>query len=133
MTGSNSGTTSGAIQNPSTTTPSLAMANSGSSAANSEPRIPNQLITPLKLTRENYGPWSFKMELVLKQLRIWDIVLGVESAPGDTADTKDKAEWSDKDLRAQLVISNSIDDSLITEIRDCKTAHAFWKRLEQLF
>ena len=97
------------------------------------PRIPNQLITPPKLTRENYGPWSFKIELVLAQLKIWDVVSGKEKVPAESATTAEKNEWTDKDLRAKLVISNSVNDALIAEIRDCKSAHAIWLHLEHLF
>lgn len=67
---------------------------------------------------------------MLDQLELWDTISEKELKPTDPVDLK---EWLAKDRKARLIISNSVYDALITDIRKCKSAHAFWTRFEQPF
>lgn len=76
-----------------------------------------------KLNNDNYGVWSFKMELLLKKEKIWDVIKLEVPTPVDS-------KWLENDEQALSSIGLNIEDNQISHIRGATSAKEAWDRLK---
>lgn len=79
-----------------------------------------------KLNGENYAVWSYKMELLLIDDNVWDVI-DKEKPTGD-----DKvAVWNKGNDKARVRIGLSVEDDQLIHIRSATTAKDAWKALKE--
>src|SRR5690349_11415352 len=93
-----------------------------------------------KLDENNYLDWVFKIQMILDEKDLMDIVTGVEKRPEEPAepvDTVEKKEllkdYKAYDKRAKKALATiclSLGDSQIAHVRSCKTANEAWLKLK---
>lgn len=78
-----------------------------------------------KLDGENYLNWRFKMEMLLKEKKVWLVISQSKPDPVTTA-------WTENDEKAFTTIALTIEDSQIQHIRNCTTAVDAWNALKEV-
>lgn len=81
-----------------------------------------------KLNGENYSTWSYKMELMLMDEGIWDVI--AEDKPAET-ETQKLAIWSKNNQKARVRIGLLVEDNQLLHIRNVKTAKEAWEALKE--
>src|SRR5579862_5076644 len=84
-----------------------------------------------KLDADNFHAWKFKMQMVLVDKELWDIVDGSETAPPENQADQLKA-WKGKDKKALATICLSIKDSELVHVRSCVTSKDAWAKLGEV-
>lgn len=77
-----------------------------------------------RLTNENYGTWSFKLEMLMQREEVWHVISEPKPATVTVA-------WTKADTKAKAIIGLHIEDDQITIIRDCKNAKDAWEALRK--
>eukprot|EP00270_Netrium_digitus_P015817 TRINITY_DN5597_c0_g2_i13.p1 TRINITY_DN5597_c0_g2~~TRINITY_DN5597_c0_g2_i13.p1 ORF type:complete len:128 (-),score=9.98 TRINITY_DN5597_c0_g2_i13:529-912(-) len=81
-----------------------------------------------KLTgHNNYDAWAVVLLSPFRELKLWDVVTGHDSKPGDA---KSLHSWVANNRRASTIILNSVHESLIVHVDRANTSHAEWMLLE---
>lgn len=83
-----------------------------------------------KLNGDNFHTWKFKMEMVLQEKDLWDIVTGDEERPKESAEA---IVFDKRARRAMATICLSVQDSLLGLVRPAKSAPEAWQKLVQHF
>jgi transposase InsO family protein len=91
-----------------------------------------------KLDSTNYRTWKFKMQMLLRKEKVWDVVNGTEVKPEapETSTSKssnsaaDPVEaWNEKDEKALTTICLALSDSELVHVETSTTSAEAWKRL----
>lgn len=83
-----------------------------------------------KLDENNYDLWSIQMRSVLIHAGFWKIVNGTIKKEGNEAAT---AKWDADDEKALASIFLGVKPTQLAYIRNCKTSHEAWKKLEDVY
>jgi len=90
-----------------------------------------------KLKAGNYKLWRFNVEHHLKNHNVWDFVIK-DKKPTKSEDETEaafevkEAAFNSKNVVAELIISNSIEESEIDHIMTCESAFEMWKTLQRV-
>ncbi len=89
-----------------------------------------------KLTGDNFSSWKFKLQLILMDRGLWEIVDGTEVAPANTNvsgkdDTKQQAyiDWKKRDNQALAQIALTVSNSELVHIRNAKSSNEAWSKI----
>jgi transposase InsO family protein len=85
-----------------------------------------------KFDGENFHLWKFKMQLVLEEKDLWEIVTGSEEHPGNS-DEKIKIAYERKERKALATICLNLKDSQLSHVRAASSAKEAWSKLEKLY
>jgi hypothetical protein len=85
-----------------------------------------------KLNGSNFQNWKFKIQMILEEQELWNIVCGKEVLAQGAGDD-DKAKFDKKDRKAMITICLSIDDKHIPIVRDSKTAKEAFESLTKQY
>lgn len=86
----------------------------------------DQKFTVEKLNDTNYQIWKFRLEMLLTKDDLWHVV---EKGKPD----KINNDWEKKNRHAMAVISLSVDDNHLMQIKNDKTAHDMWNSLSNIY
>lgn len=82
-----------------------------------------------KLDENNYDSWSIQMRSVLIHGGVWKIVNGQVKNEGEAAV---KEKWESDDEKALATISLGVKPTQLGYIKNCKTSHDAWIKLQQV-
>ena len=82
-----------------------------------------------KFNGENFGMWKFKMEMILAEKDLWEVVDGSEEPPSEDADLKTKKAFERKEKKAFALIAINLVDRQIAHIQHCKGPAQAWATL----
>lgn len=80
--------------------------------------------------------WKFQVRLNLMALEIFGHVDGTKKIPSDIAEanySKDLAEWTKNDARAQKVMVNSCSSNVLIHLCNCSTSKEMWDKLHSVY
>src|ERR1700677_5040340 len=84
-----------------------------------------------KLTGDNYPLWKFKMQLILEDKDVFSVVDGTDKKPTDTSARL--PDWLKRDTRARVAICLRLNDAVLSNVRQCESAHSVWNKLKSLY
>ena len=84
-----------------------------------------------KLDSTNYHAWKFKMQMVLVDKDLWDIIEGSGEEPEE--ESSERKSWKVRDRKALATICLSVKDSELVHVRTCKTSAEAWKKLAEVY
>ena len=96
---------------------------SDSDQRNSSHKIP-------KLDNNNYYAWSYRMEMKLRKLGVWNIVNGTESRPIGSDNHKVVKAWQTRVDLALSEIIGEVSDSQLVHTRVSRNPADIWERLQ---
>ena len=67
----------------------------------------------------NFHLWKFKMEMVIAEKELWEIVEGSEKAPSCDADARVKLAYTRREKKAFAILALNLSDSQLSHIRSC--------------
>ena len=82
-----------------------------------------------KFSGTNFHVWKFKMQMVLEERDLWDVVSG-EVKLEHCKNTLDQATFKRKSRKALAIICLAMEDSQLPLVRSSKDAYDAWSRLE---
>ena len=82
-----------------------------------------------KFSGTNFHTWKFKMQMVLEERDLWDVVSGEVKLEHCTSNL-DQATFKRKSRKALAIICLAMEDSQLPLVRSAKDAHDAWSRLE---
>uniref|UniRef100_A0AAV1T8D3 Uncharacterized protein n=1 Tax=Peronospora matthiolae TaxID=2874970 RepID=A0AAV1T8D3_9STRA len=82
-----------------------------------------------KFSGTNFHVWKFKMQMVLEERDLWDVVSGEVKIEHCTS-TLDQATFKRKSRKALAIICLAMEDSQLPLVRSAKDAYDAWSRLE---
>ncbi|CAI5732098.1 unnamed protein product [Peronospora farinosa] len=85
-----------------------------------------------KLDGTNFHTWKFKMQMVLEERDLWDVVSG-EVKLEHCANALDQATFKRNSRKALAIICLAMEDSQLPLVRSASGAHDAWSRLEGYF
>ncbi|KAG8477963.1 hypothetical protein CXB51_027628 [Gossypium anomalum] len=83
---------------------------------------------PLLDRNTRFALWQIKMQVVLAQMNLEDILLGIDKMPSTLTDEEKKR----KDRKALTQLHLYLSNEILQDVMKEKTATALWKRLEQI-
>ena len=84
-----------------------------------------------KFKGENSHLWKFKMQMVLEEKDLWDIVKGDEVEPTDEGTTEtQRRQFKKRERKALATICLSLGDEQLSLVRTATTAKEAWLKLE---
>uniref|UniRef100_A0AAV1TPN9 DUF4219 domain-containing protein n=1 Tax=Peronospora matthiolae TaxID=2874970 RepID=A0AAV1TPN9_9STRA len=89
-------------------------------------------ITTARINRfagTNFHTWKFKMQMVLEERDLWDVVSG-EVKLKHCVSTLDQATFKRKLRKALAIICLAMEDSQLPLVRSAENAYDAWSRLE---
>lgn len=66
---------------------------------------------------QHFDIWMIRVRTILQELKLWDLVTGVDAKPAAAAAAEVKQAWDLKDLKARNVIQSALDLSMMTHER----------------
>uniref|UniRef100_A0AAV1V3Z5 DUF4219 domain-containing protein n=1 Tax=Peronospora matthiolae TaxID=2874970 RepID=A0AAV1V3Z5_9STRA len=85
-----------------------------------------------KFDGTNFHAWKFKMQMVLEERDLWEVVSGEIKA--EQCETQlDQATYKRKSRKAMAVICLAMEDSQLPLVRSASGACDAWSRLEDHF
>ena len=103
--------------------------------------FPSETMRIQKLNSSNWQSWKFKMQMVLEEKDLWDIVDGSEGQPEPEGDLEDLSrqslvayqkqvqQWEKKDRKARATIILGVEDSQLGHVKGAETAGDTWEKL----
>ncbi|GMF66050.1 unnamed protein product [Phytophthora lilii] len=85
-----------------------------------------------KFDATNFHTWKFKMQMVLEERDLWEVVRG-ESKWENCATALDQAAFKRKSRKALAIICLALEDTQLPLVRSASGAHDAWSRLEGHF
>ena len=82
-----------------------------------------------KFNGDNFGLWKFKMEMILSEKDLWEIVEGTEKPPPSDAEDKLKKAYERRAKKAFSMIACNLVDRQLAHVRSCKGAAEAWRVL----
>ena len=84
-----------------------------------------------KFKGENFHLWKFKMQMVLEEKDLWNIVKGDEVEPTDEGTTEtQRRQFQKRERKALATICLSLGDEQMSLVRTATTAKEAWSKLE---
>jgi gag-polypeptide of LTR copia-type/Zinc knuckle len=83
-----------------------------------------------KLDNDNYYAWSYRMEMKLRKLGVWNIVNGTESRPVGSDNHKVVKAWQTRVDLALSEIIGEVSDSQLVHTRVSRDPADIWERLQ---
>lgn len=74
-----------------------------------------------KFGGENFHLWKFKMSMVLKERKLWNMVKGTGRRPSES-DAVNRLQYDKRDQRAQALVVLSLQNSELMHVRTATTA-----------
>ena len=95
-------------------------------------RADDSILRVEKSDGQNFHLWKFKMQMVLEDKDLWDIVSGEEVEPSGQGSTDDAARGKchQRSRTAMATICLLLSDSQLLLVRSAKTAKDAWLKLE---
>jgi len=87
---------------------------------------------PAKLNADNYYAWSYRMEMRLRKLKVWNVVTGAESRPPGSDNHNVVKAWVNRQEVALNEIVNEVGDSQLVHTRVSMDPHVVWERLKDV-
>lgn len=81
----------------------------------------------------NYESWRFKLNLILRTKKIWNVATGTDMKPEGSDDGTVIEPWITKDLEAQTLIGLNCSSSIAKKISKCKSAYGMLQKLDTLY
>jgi hypothetical protein len=81
-----------------------------------------------KFSGHNFHLWKFKMQMLLEERDLWDIVTGEESEP-ESKEGKAHQAWCKRSRKALATLCLNLADNQLSHIRSAKTPQEAWKKL----
>ncbi|MCO5579689.1 hypothetical protein L7F22_033547 [Adiantum nelumboides] len=82
-----------------------------------------------KFMGRNYSLWKWRMQMVLEEKGLWEIVKGEETAPADEAEEEEVVCYQRREHLAYVFIYLSLGDGPAEEVRHETTAKGVWEAL----
>ena len=82
-----------------------------------------------KFNGDNFSLFKFKMEMILDEKDLWDLVEGSEEAPSSGSDPKVIAAFRKRERTAFRILCSHMVDAQIQHVKSCKGAAEAWKVL----
>ena len=82
-----------------------------------------------KFAGTNFHTWKFKMQMVLEERDLWEVVSG-EIKFEHCMTSLDQTTFKRKSRKALAIICLAMEDSQLPLVRSAKDAHDAWSRLE---
>jgi hypothetical protein len=82
-----------------------------------------------KFNGDNFSLFKFKMEMILDEKDLWDIVEGTEKAPLIWSDERVIAAFKKREMVAFRILCTHMVDAQIQHVKSCKGAAEAWKTL----
>lgn len=76
-----------------------------------------------KLNNENYFNWRYRMQMLLIEKGVWNVISTEKTDPAPQG-------WTENDQKAHSTIALSVEDDQIQHIRNCKSARCAWGKLK---
>ncbi|GBL98971.1 hypothetical protein AVEN_227489-1 [Araneus ventricosus] len=89
-----------------------------------------------RLSKDNYDNWKLQIEAILVKNDHWNFVTGAEPKPevtGDADNATAVAKWISDDQKAKADIILSIHPSELSQIKNFKTSHELWTKLQNIY
>ena len=84
-----------------------------------------------KFKGENFHLWKFKMQMVLEEKDLWNIVKGDEVEPAEEGTTEtQRRQFQKRERKALATICLSLGDEQLSLVRTATTAKEAWSKLE---
>jgi transposase InsO family protein len=77
----------------------------------------------------NFHLWKFKMEMVMAEKELWEIVEGSEEPPFSSTDPRIMQAYTRREKKAFAILALNLADSQLAHIRSCKTPAEAWSKL----
>lgn len=87
-------------------------------------------IVCVKFSGKNYFAWEFQFQIYVQGKELWGIIDGMDNKPTDPIKA---AEWTAKDARVKSWLLQTMDSSLVINLRPYKTAKAMWDYLKKVY
>ena len=81
-----------------------------------------------KINEVNFYLWKFKMEMVLAEKELWEIVEGCEDHPFSSRNPKLIIAYNRREKKAFAILALNLSDSQLSHIRSCKTSTEAWAK-----
>jgi hypothetical protein len=85
-----------------------------------------------KFDGTNFHTWKFKMEMVLEERELWEVVSG-EIKLEHCQTENDQAVYRKKSCKTLAIICLALEDSQLPLVRSSSGAHDAWSKLEAHF
>jgi hypothetical protein len=82
-----------------------------------------------KFNGDNFSLFKFKMEMILDEKDLWDIVEGTEKAPSIESDKKVISAFKKRERVAFRILCTHMVDAQIQHVKSCKGVAEAWKTL----
>jgi hypothetical protein len=82
-----------------------------------------------KFDGENFHLWKFKIQMILEEKDLWDVVTG--SSPFSSGSENDA--WIKKERKALATMCLYLKDTQLLQVRQCTTAKEAWKKLTDIY
>ena len=82
-----------------------------------------------KFNGENFSLFKFKMEMILDEKDLWDLVEGTEIAPPTGSDEKLILAFKKRERTAFRILCTHLVDAQLQHVKSCKGAAEAWKTL----
>ena len=84
-----------------------------------------------KFKGENFHLWKFKMQMVLEEKDLWNIVKGDEVEPTDEGTTEtQRRQFQKRERKALATVCLSLGDEQLSLVRTATTAKEAWSKLQ---
>jgi hypothetical protein len=80
-----------------------------------------------KFNGDNFSLFKFKMEMILDEKDLWDVVEGTEKAPPSDSDVKIILAFKKPERMAFRILYTHMVDAQIQHVKSCKGAAEAWK------
>src|SRR5450432_104885 len=103
---------------------------SSSTTSVSSPTGSSSLYAIEKLNSTNFSSWKFRMQMILIDRDLWEIVDGKSAIPivvaTDPATEKKLADWKKKDNTALAQIGLTVGSNELVHIKNAKSSREAW-------
>ena len=108
-----------------------------SSTSVSQSANPSSLYAIDKLSSTNFSSWKFRMQMILMDRGLWEIVDGTLVIPplvaNDQTSQVKVADWKKKDNSARAQIGLTVGSNELVHIKSAKSSHDAWTKICNVF
>ena len=83
-----------------------------------------------KFDGEDFHIWKFKMQMILEEKDLWEVVEGPDLS---TAEVALQDTWNRRARKALATICLHLKDGQLIHVRSCTSAKEAWKKLSELY
>lgn len=87
------------------------------------------------LNGKNYSSWAFQLEIFVTGKDLWGHIDGSNPTPNKATHKEEHAKWVVKDalVMAWIIASDSVDPTIVLNLRPFKTASEMWAYLQKIY